>query len=199
MEWRIVTAMSQRHTDARHFVGREVTAWEAWGVSWQVEIDWITDESGKAVPVRLALNGAPYAAYDDESILDLPCTTEPIGVIRREVLERLPLRELLDHSREVMITSGKIELPCVDPDAFVDTSTHVGRLRRAALLHAQYVESGSRNPSQDTRDALDREGVRPGRIGSSDPADVVLTVGRVRTWITEARKRGLYPGEEGSK
>lgn len=192
--------MNQQHTSARHYLGGGgVGSWKDWGVEWSVWVDWITDDTGKAVPVRLTLSGAPFDPWDEDSIADLPCTTEPIGVIRREVLDRLPLRDMLEASREQMLASGPVELDCVDPDAFVDVSTHVGRLTRAAQVHAQMVATGVRNPSQATRDQLDREGVRPGRRGSTEPANVPLTETRVRTWIAEARKRGLYPGEDGRK
>jgi hypothetical protein len=74
-------------------------------------------------------------------------------------------------------------------DAYVDTSTHVGRLARAAQIHAEEVANGWPDRSKRTAARLAREGVTA-RSGE-------LTDTRVRTWIAEARKRGPYPGEDG--
>lgn len=183
----IVCDVSSQHSGARHFLAYVSDEWEGW----RVGITWMTDDDGRAVPVRLELTGIDGDLTTDEGVADLPCTTGPIRALTREVTKRLPLGELVEASREQMIATGGATHPCVDPDAYVDTSTHIGRLTRAAHIHAEERANGAPNPSKRTAARLAREGItaRSGELSDT----------RVRTWIAEAKRRGLYPGEEGQK
>lgn len=159
-----------------------MVSWEGWGVL----IEWMTDDEGKAVPVGLSLTG--YRGDGED-----PDKTAPLHVLSRDVTKRLPLARLIDESRERMLRDRGSGLPWVRADTYAaDTSTHVGRLARAAFLHAQAVETGgeaARRPAVWAREQLSAEGV-------TTESGEALSAQRVRTWITEARKRGLYPGQE---
>lgn len=157
--------------------------WEGWSVT----IEWATDDDGRAVPVGLTLSG--YSGSPEDGTL-----TGPLRTLSREVTKRLPLGELIDRSREAMVRDGGSGLPWVRSDTYstATPTTHVERLARAALIHAEEVAAGNRAPSQATLARLAREGVTSGH---GQP----LTDTRVRTWIAEAKKRGLYPGEKGNR
>jgi hypothetical protein len=181
--------MSSRDTDgcadhgARQYLGGSLVTWEGWGVL----VEWMTDDDGRAAPVGLRLTG--YAGTPED-----PDTTGPLHVLSREVTKRLPLARLIDESREAMLRDGGTGLSWVRADTYAaDTSTHMGRLARAAFLHAEEVArggAGSRQPAMRAWERLTREGV-------TTESGEALTPQRVRTWITEARKRGLYPGPNG--
>lgn len=182
--------MSSQHSDgcsvhgARQWLGRAPYRWEGWHIS----VDWMTDDDGRAVPVRLTLTGVDTDLDVDPGNADH--SAGAIRVLSREVTKRLPLAEVLDETREVMLRAGGSGLPWVRSDTYAPEgpTTHVGRLARAAHIHAEEVAAGSRRPSKATFERLGREGVT---AGSGE-----LTEQRVRTWITEARKRGLYPDHE---
>lgn len=164
---------------ARQLLGGSSVEWEGW----LVRVDWMTDDDGRAVPVSLSLTG-----YRGDP--ECPDPDAPLMVVSRDVAQRLPVARLLDESRELMLQDGGSELPWVPADTYaVDTSTHVGRLARAAFIHADEVSKGNRAPSKRTCERLALEGLTSG-------AGQPLTETRVRTWIAEARKRGLYPGQQ---
>ncbi len=177
---------------------------------WYITIDW-QEIDGRLVPVGIDVRSYRIVSWtlsDDGRLTFPPGGTSDARAVRegdhlrpvtRDLFKRLPVGELVQAGREqiaaVLDFAARtgVQLPPAQrwvAEALRNAPRRSSRsdvkYRRAAVIYAEVVSAGHRNPSERTWQRLGEEGFVAQGGGP-------LSRELVRKWVAEARRRGYLP------